>query len=54
MFVTRYNSPMIRISFSRHMFRRAIWEKLLECMFENFEIAQVKQGQFKNFQKSRE
>ena len=35
----------------------AIWDKLLDCIFENFEIAQakrgqVKRGQFQNFQKS--
>ena len=32
---------------------RAIWDKLPECIFENFEMAQVKRGQFQNFQKSR-
>ena len=32
------------------MFGRAIWVKLPECIFENFEITRVKQGQFKNFQ----
>ena len=36
------------------MFGRAIWDKLPECIIENVEIAQVKQGQFLNFQKSRE
>ena len=35
------------------MFRRAIWDKLPESIFENFEIARIKQGQFHNFQKSR-
>ena len=35
------------------MFGRANWDKLPECIFENFEIARVKQGQFQNFQKSR-
>ena len=39
------------ISTSNHMFGRAIWDKLLECIFENFEITPVKQGQFQNFQK---
>ena len=34
-------------------FGRVIWDKLPECIFENFEITQVKQGQFQNFQKSR-
>ena len=36
------------------MFGRAIWDKLPECIFENFGIARVKQGKFENFQKSRE
>ena len=35
------------------MFGKAIWDKLSECIFENFEIAQVKRGKFQNFQKSR-
>ena len=35
------------------MFERAIWDKLPECIFKNFEIARVKQGQFQIFQKSR-
>ena len=35
------------------MFWKAIWDKLLEYIFENSEIARVKQGQFQNFQKSR-
>ena len=30
-----------------------MWDKLPKCIFENFEIFQVKQGQFQNFQKSR-
>ena len=34
------------------MFGRAIWDKLNEYIFENFEIAPVKRGQFQNFQKS--
>ena len=34
------------------MFERAIWDKLPECIFENFKIARVKRGQFQNFQKS--
>ena len=37
---------------SNHMFGRAIWDKLNEYIFENFEIAPVKRGQFQNFQKS--
>ena len=35
------------------MLGRAIWDKLPESIFENFEIAQVKQGKVQNFQKSR-
>ena len=35
------------------MFGRAIWDELPECIFEYFDIALVKQGQFQNFQKSR-
>ena len=31
---------------SNHMQWRAIWDKLPECIFENFEIDPVKQGQF--------
>ena len=34
------------------MFGRAIWDKWNEYIFENFEIAPVKRGQFQNFQKS--
>ena len=34
------------------MFGRAIWDKLNEYIFENFEIGPVKRGQFQNFQKS--
>ena len=30
------------------MFGRAIWDKMPECIFENFEIARVKRGQFRN------
>ena len=36
-----------------HMFGRAIWDKLLEWIFENFELARVNRGQFQNFQNSR-
>ena len=34
------------------MLGRAIWDKLSKHIFENFENAQIKQGQFQNFQKS--
>ena len=34
------------------MFGRTIYDKLPESIFENFEIARVKQGQFQKFQKS--
>ena len=42
-----------RCSNSGMPFRRAIWDKLTECIFENFEITRVKQGQIQSFQKSR-
>ena len=32
------------------MFGRTTWDKLPECIFENFEIDRVKRGQFQNFQ----
>ena len=35
------------------MLAMAIWDKLPECIFGNFKIAQVKWGQFQNFQKLR-
>ena len=38
---------------SNRMFGRVIQDKLPECISESFEIAQVKQGQFQNFQESR-
>ena len=33
------------------MFGRVIWHKLPQCIFENFKIGRVKQGQFQNFSK---
>ena len=33
------------------MFGSVIWDKLPESIFESFEIARVKRGQFQNFQK---
>ena len=42
------------ISTSNHMFGRAIWVKLPKWIFEIFGIAQVKRGQFQNFNKSRQ
>ena len=35
------------------MFGRAIPDKMPECIFENFEITRLKQGQSQKFQKSR-
>ena len=32
------------------MFRKATSDKLRECIFEDFEIARVKRGQFQYFQ----
>ena len=37
-----YYFRIISISTCNHMFGRAIWDKLPECIFENFEIARVK------------
>ena len=39
-------SSYIKISTTNHMFGRAIWDKLPESSFQNFEIARVKPGQF--------
>ena len=33
------------------MFGRAIWNKLPECIFENFEAARVKRGESDLYQK---
>ena len=41
------------VSTSNHMFEWVIWDKLPQCISENVEIARVKQGKFKYFQKSR-
>ena len=38
-----------KISTSNYMLGRAICDKLPECIFENLEIARVKEGQFQNF-----
>ena len=38
---------------SNHMFGRTIWDKLPQCIIENFEIARVKSMKCQNFQKSR-
>ena len=42
------------INTSNHMYGRVIWDKLPDCIFENFDTARVKRGQFQNFQKTRE
>ena len=39
------------ISTGNHIVCRAICDKMPECIFGNFEIARVKQGQFQNFKK---
>ena len=36
------------------MFGRVIWDRLAECIFENFKIPRVNRQQFQNFQKLRE
>ena len=35
---------LLQLSTSNHMFGRAIWDKLPEPIFENFEISRLKQG----------
>ena len=40
------NCKINSISSSNHMFERAIRDKLPECIFESFETARVKRGQF--------
>ena len=49
----RVFTDKVWISTLNYMFERAICGKFSECIFENFEIARVKRGQFQNFQKSR-
>ena len=39
-------------STSNHMLGRTIWDKFPEFIFENFEIARVKQRKLQIFQKS--
>ena len=46
-FKTSYD--LKQISTTNHMFGRAIWDKLPESIFENFEIALVLLRQFQNF-----
>ena len=48
-----YNLLAKSISTSNHMFRRAISDKSPKWIFENFEITQVKRGQFQKFRKWR-
>ena len=45
-----YNLLAKSISTSNHMFGWTIWDKLPKCIFENFEIAQVKRGQLQKSQ----
>ena len=44
---------LMLISTSNHMFRRAFWDKLPECILVNFKIARGKREQYQNLQKSR-
>ena len=41
------------MSTNNQMFINAIWDKVSECIFENFEVSRVKQEQFQNVRKSR-
>ena len=47
------NNTKYKVGTSNHMHGKAIWDELPECIFENFEITGVKQGQFQIFQKWR-
>ena len=50
----RFDLPVWEsICTSNHMFGRVIWNKLPTCIYEIFEISQVKRRQFQNFWKSR-
>ena len=40
-FTIRIRILLYQISTSNYMFGRAIWDKLPECIFENFDIARV-------------
>ena len=51
-FNIRNNLKKKKNSSSNHKFGKTVWDKLPECIFENVEIARVKQGQFQHFQKS--
>ena len=42
MFLNQLNSAVCT---SNYMFGKAIWDKLRECVFDNFDIARVKRGQ---------
>ena len=44
-----YNMLPKSVSIRHHMFGRAIWEIAQNCIFDIFEIAQVKRGQFQKF-----
>ena len=45
---------IIDIGTSNHMFMRAIWDKLPEHIFENFEIALLKLEESQNFSKRKQ
>ena len=49
----KYYNITIIMSTNNQMFINAIWDKVSECIFENFEVSRVKQEQFQNVRKSR-
>ena len=42
----KYYNITIIMSTNNQMFINAIWDKVSECIFENFEVSRVKQEQF--------
>ena len=49
----KYYNITIIMSTNNQMFINANWDKVSECIFENFEVSRVKQEQFQNVRKSR-
>ena len=49
----KYYNITIIMSTNNQMFINAIWDKVSECIFENFEVSRVKQEKFQNVRKSR-
>ena len=48
-----YNLLTESVSTNNHMFGTEIWDKLPKCIFEHFQTARLKRGDFQKFRKSR-